>query len=94
MRAQVKFCHDQFTEKIRKSQALSELDAIFEKNKLVFDTKSGEGFDDHKDQFDAKIKKYRFASIIKRKPFYDELISKIDSTRENMSELFDSIKSL
>ncbi len=73
---------------------MSELDALFEKNKHVFDSKSGEGFDDHKEQFDAKIKKYRFASVIKRKPFYDELISKIDSTRENMNELFDTIQSL
>lgn len=62
-----------------------------EKNKEIFDNRSGEGFDGHKGKFDQRISEFRFGAVIKRKSFYDDLIQKIDQTREHMGDLFTNI---
>ena len=94
LRVDVKKCKQTVTDNIRNSQTLRELESLIEKNKDLFENKAGEGFDHHKDKFDEKIKKFRFASIIKRKTFYDELIDKIEATRSQTSDLFDNIQEL
>lgn len=63
-----------------------------ESNSSVFDSKAGEGFDEHKDKFDDRIKGARYAAVCKRKPFYDEVVAKLDQTRGYIGELFDTIR--
>ena len=92
LRYQVKTSQEQCTERIRKSQTLLELDQLFDKNKTYFDTQTGQGFDLHKDKFDDKISRFRFSSVIKNKSFYEELIQKIDQTRESMDGLYQNIQ--
>lgn len=74
---EVKALQNQVNQKIKTSESLKELEHILESNRELFPTKNTsqvDAFEFEKKKFDEKITKGRFAYLVKRQEFYEQLI--------------------
>lgn len=77
--AEVKVLQSQVNQRIKTSDSLKELEKILENNRELFPSaqqpnKSNDAFEAEKRKFDEKITKGRFAYLVKRQEFYEQLI--------------------
>ena len=75
--------------KIQQSDSLRELERIIEQSKEFFPetaAKHGDHFEREKRLFDEKIGKGRFAYLVKRQEFYQDLIQSLDKSSEKMKQ--------
>lgn len=72
--------------KIQQSDSLRELERIIEQSRefLPDQAKTGDHFEREKRLFDEKIGKGRFAYLVKRQEFYQDLIQSLEKSSEKM----------
>ena len=78
-------------QKIQSSESLRELEKIIESSREFFPdpSKGDDHFEREKRLFDEKIGKSRFAYLVKRQDFYQELIASLDNNRTKMKQTLD-----
>ena len=74
--------------KIQQSESLRELERIIEQSRefMPDPAKNGDHFEREKRLFDEKIGKGRFAYLVKRQEFYQDLIQSLDKSSEKMKQ--------
>ena len=77
--------------RIKASESLKELEKILEQSREFFpnDANSQDHFEREKRVFDEKIQKGRFAYLVKRQEFYQNLIASLDQNCEKMKMTID-----
>lgn len=98
----VKALHGEVSAKIKNSQSLRELEQLLEENRELFPqqqtTQSGQTacaqdrFQMEKLKFDEKVAKGRFAYVVKRSAFYEQLMSSIDTNSARMRQTVEKSK--
>lgn len=78
-------------QRIKTSDSLKELEQILEQSREFFPDhlKNNDNFELEKQRFDEKIQKGRFAYVVKRRDFYEELLQSLDSTSQKMKQTID-----
>ena len=94
IRKNLKATETEVQKRLSESDTLAELERVIEGNQEMFSDKAGQGFQLLKDQFDSKIARSKYASIIHHQNFYHELIEKIDKAVLQMQEVCERIKDL
>ncbi|CDW74940.1 UNKNOWN [Stylonychia lemnae] len=94
LKHQLTLIQTQLNNKIQSSESLKQLEDLMEKNKDLFSEKAGSQFYQIKSQFDGKIERSRFSSIITHKEFYKSILEKVDLSIVDMNQTFDQIKQL
>ena len=62
------------------------LEDLIEKNSEYFGETAGAGLAHEKDEFDKKVEKGRYASVVKNQEFYKELIETLDKADQHMKQ--------
>ena len=98
----VKALHGEVSAKIKNSQSLRELEQLLEENRELFPqqqtTQAGQTacaqdrFQMEKLKFDEKVAKGRFAYVVKRSAFYEQLMSSIDTNSARMRQTVEKSK--
>ena len=86
---EVKALQSQVNNKIKTSESLKELEHILESNQELFPNKNTsqvDAFELEKKKFDEKISKGRFAYLVKRQEFYEQLITSLDTNSNRMKQ--------
>lgn len=78
-------------ERIKGSSSLHELEAIIEQNKDMFSAGANkdDNFELEKRKFDEKIAKGRFAYVVKRQEFYEQLVASLAQNSSRMRQTVD-----
>jgi len=94
IREKVKLLQRQSMSKIQQSESLRELERIIEQSKefLPDHTRNGDHFEREKKLFDEKIGKGRFAYLVKRQEFYQDLIQSLDKSSIKMKQTLEQSK--
>lgn len=81
-------------QKIKGSESLKNLEDLIETNAEYFTDKAGTDFEKEKEVFDGKIKRGRFAYVVKQKEFYTALIDTLGKADTHMKETMDEANHL
>ena len=78
---------DQVKAKIKSSKSLSDYDQLVSDNKDLFESNSKvKYFEFEKQRFDEKVRQGRYAYVVKRSDFYNELFGSIDKLDSRMQK--------
>jgi len=84
VRNQVKVVRQEVTGRVKGSKALQDLETLIAQNGEYFGANAGVDLAKEKDQFDQKLARGRFATVVKRQEYYGNLIKIVDEANDHM----------
>ena len=86
VRGQVKFVRSDIGQRVKTSQALVDLERLIAQNEEYFGPNAGFDLAREKDQFDQKLARGRFATVVKRQEYYNSIIKILDEANNHMQQ--------
>lgn len=94
VRTHVKQVRHEINSRVKSSKALTDLEILIAHNEEYMGANAGVDLTREKEQFDQKLARGRYASVVKRQEYYNSVIKILDEASAHMQETLNEANSL